>query len=547
MFRKDIRKLNTAVLLAGLLISQPVTSFATPSAFMKQALDTKNVTPLVTGEYSDEDNPTGLERKTGESLKENIEKLLPYLEDMLASVYERIEEDFKNEIRENGWDAEYSLTSFYEYGNPYKDVDYNALIAAYCTIVELGRNDAPLLSDVPFIRMETTDTPIDETHSYAEVSMKVLDTAGLFRYYGYDPNDEDVREIYRKRLSKIEEALKDTDVREQVFILTPEELKIRMENATTLGDYEIPENTPENIRYVLAAALSLRGKVPYDWGGKPSKPGYDTSWWTYNGETGRQKGLDCSGLVSWAFMTAGYPKEVTDQMLSTYAIRQNLEDIGADELEPGDIGLMKNDSEGTNHTGIYLGNGQWVHCSSAGHTVVTGEYGFRYFKKAPEADIDLNVAAEYFQDPDASENRSNPMEIPATDNEVYTLAQLIEHEEGIEGYNNWVAVAEVVANRVRSTGFPDSVLEVIYQPHQFSYVEEIASITPRPEVIEVAREVLHGDIRYFNNPHVLFFRNTQITDGFPSSTPVDWGKLPWYTSVGLTAFYLEAGDSIPDD
>lgn len=535
-----------SLLCCTLTIFSTMTAYAVPNAWNKGKENVNIPATAITVNKKDDVNVTGIEHKDNpaiKTLKDDINAVLPYLQEALQNVYDRTEKELKQEIKDNHWDYEYTMLSFNEYGNPYDNIDYNSLIAAYATVIALGRNNHPLLSDAPLLKTEKEIITDEDGITYAEVKLLMLDADGILSYYGYDPDDETIHEQYETRLKNIEKALRDTDVRQSMFLNSSQDFQEYMALAT---GYTIPDTLPFNVQRILTIALSLCGRIPYDWGGKPSQPGYDTSWWTYNEETGRQRGLDCSGFVQWVFMTAGYDSATTDKLISTYSIRENLQDISADELQPGDIGLMKNNSEGTNHTGIYLGNGLWIHCSSGAHTVTVGKPGFRYFKRMPEGAVDEDLAdASYetaMEDIATDENTAKPADgsdgIELTESEIYTFAQLIEHEVGCEGYNAWVAVAEVVLNRVNCSDFPNTLLEVIYQPRQFSYVSEIINITPRQEVIDVARNVAAGRVKIFNNPNVLFFKNPTITDGIPSTEKVDWGKLPWYQAVGSTAFYL---------
>ena len=54
--------------------------------------------------------------------------------------------------------------------------------------------------------------------------------------------------------------------------------------------------------------------------------------------------------------------------------------------------------------------------------------------------------------------------------DIDLLAAIIECEAGGESYTGKVAVGNVVMNRVKSSVFPNTVLEVIYQNRQFSPV-----------------------------------------------------------------------------
>ena len=118
---------------------------------------------------------------------------------------------------------------------------------------------------------------------------------------------------------------------------------------------------------LLQTAATLIGEVPYEWGGKSQFAGYDTSWWTF-GDDGMQKGLDCSGYVSWIYRTAGYSDEVWQSVYSTAQALVSCTEISYDELEIGDVGLL-NRGEGINHIGMYIGDGYFIHCSSKNGTV----------------------------------------------------------------------------------------------------------------------------------------------------------------------------------
>ena len=123
--------------------------------------------------------------------------------------------------------------------------------------------------------------------------------------------------------------------------------------------------------------------------------------------------------------------------------------------------------------------------------------------------------------------------------EAELLARLIYHEAGNQPYEGRVAVAEVVMNRVHSSRFPDNITDVIYQPGQFSYNEEIADCPVTDENLEIAEDVIAGEGLVFNYPEVLFFRNPMITSEIPQSEETDWGVHEWYAYIGGHTFYTE--------
>jgi len=87
---------------------------------------------------------------------------------------------------------------------------------------------------------------------------------------------------------------------------------------------------------IIAQAISYLG-VPYVYGGID------------------ESGFDCSGLAYRVFNDNGIslPRTVT-------AIGELGIPVSRDSLEPGDIMIFHNPT----HTGIYIGDGEFIHCSS---------------------------------------------------------------------------------------------------------------------------------------------------------------------------------------
>lgn len=95
--------------------------------------------------------------------------------------------------------------------------------------------------------------------------------------------------------------------------------------------YKVSWKTSDERQKLVNTALSLEGKIPYVWGGKASAPGWNKSW------DNRQTGMDCSGFVQWAYWTALNKK---DGLSTTAQITDAGKSIDADELKPGDVGLL---------------------------------------------------------------------------------------------------------------------------------------------------------------------------------------------------------------
>lgn len=524
-----------------ILSASPMSALATPNALTIE-YETQAIQRNTNTNIRVDENVTGLESRVDKdgntTLKADIETAMPLVEEAFKTVYSSIETELKKKIKEENLDYEYTMQSFYDADNPYRDIDMTRFIAAYATVITHGRNGKPILYDVPLITMTIDYEDLGEGRKYAEITLKAMTAEDLLTYYGY--TDAEILSEYEARYKLIDDTLNGLNLQTTIFTESPESVQENT-GSKNLANYNVPEDISDDRKRIVDTALSLVGKVPYLWGGKSSKPGIDETWWQYL-SNGKQNGLDCSGFVRWVYQTAGYEDDVTNKLWSTYQMRSDLEDISKDELQPGDIGLLKNNDNGINHCGIYIGNGLWAHCSSSAKTVTVNSFGFRYFKRMPGGEADDTIYDDY---QDALSNGSSVYRgaISYTEDEIRTFAQLIEHEVGGESYNSWVAVAEVTVNRVKSTAFPNTLYEVIYQPHQYSYVSEIAQIEPRQAVIDVARSVANGTLRYWDNEHVLFFRNPTITSGISATERQDWGKYAYYGYTDHTAYYLETGNT----
>ncbi len=283
---------------------------------------------------------------------------------------------------------------------------------------------------------------------------------------------------------------------------------------------------------IVEAGLSLVGKVPYLWGGKARKAGYDETWWTVRGD-GKANGLDCSGFVQWAYRTAGFPEEVWSGLSTTKSILTCCTTVAKEDLMPGDIGLLNN-GDGINHCGIYIGDGQFVHCSSGKGTVTVSAFPFTVFKRVQInniKNIDIKDVALY-NDIVYKQNNANI----GTD-DVLLTAKLIMSEAAGEGFNGMAAVAQVVKNRVDSPQFPDNVHDVIYQEGsdgvlQFSDNSRIEAMEPTKEALAAAAAVLSGKLDVLGDRSVLFYRRPPEGSEYD-----DWGRYPYSQRIGHHTFY----------
>ena len=76
-------------------------------------------------------------------------------------------------------------------------------------------------------------------------------------------------------------------------------------------------------------------------------------------------GFDCTGFVMWVYSQFGVsmPHNEAGQMASG-------ERVSADDLQPGDVLIFANTYRaGLSHTGIYVGDGEFVHAADERHGV----------------------------------------------------------------------------------------------------------------------------------------------------------------------------------
>lgn len=291
---------------------------------------------------------------------------------------------------------------------------------------------------------------------------------------------------------------------------------------------------------LVDTATSLVGQVPYLWGGKSRKSGYDETWWTVRAD-GTQNGLDCSGFVQWVYRTTGFNEDIWKSLLSTADILKSCETISRDELLPGDIGLL-NYGDTINHCGIYLGNDKYVHCSSGKKTVTISNFPFTVFKRVQfdtNNSLDFSCYKGYSLNNKTSQlNVDSSVDLSYDD--LYLVAQLMTSEAAGEGFNGQAAVAEVVFNRLKSPLFPNTVEEIIYQKSengisQFSENERIRSITPNDTTLEIAQMVFNGSLSVLGNTDVLFYRRPE-----QGEETNNWGPYPFYKRISHHSFYSKS-------
>lgn len=538
-----------------------------------------------------------------DDLKENIEQITYLLEDAIQSAYEKRLDELKEMIVNDELDYYLTLESFYQQGNPYAGADYMAYIAAYASAKDICNTlDIADFYSLDFIQMDIevkeieeytplqiqtydlqedgtyregdleiiyepidmisvtevedgvyektgtqTIVPEQKTTCYGEVTLCGISIEDIFGIYGLD-NDDTLQDIYAEKYAKMDAVINPKGLSESIFLSVSSEY-LSEEMQEYISDLLADEDLSYDRKDLISTAVSLVGKVPYQWGGKARYAGYDVSWWTI-GDDGVQKGLDCSGFVQWAFLSKSTSASFYKKFISTSTMLENTQAITKTQLEPGDLGFLYSGSDDqVNHVGIYLGNGLWVHCSSAAGTVTVSKTDmFKIYRRMPDEsnyEFTEDTKEETFDEKeyecdfveiDPEETYAYQDDCPYTDEEIYLTAQLVYNEASGEGLNGWIGVAEVVKNRVESELFPNTIAGVIYAEGQFANSENITKRTPTDEMITVVKQVLSGNLAILKNKEVLYFRNA-------GGSTDDWGNYKYFGTINSHQFYLQPVES----
>ena len=109
---------------------------------------------------------------------------------------------------------------------------------------------------------------------------------------------------------------------------------------------------------VVATAKTQLGK-PYKYGGTSPKTGFD-----------------CSGLILWSYSQYGVkvPRLARDQAKTGKAVKKS-------QLRHGDIVVFRISGRSGIHTGIYSGNGKFVHSPSSGKRIREDSINTDYWKR----------------------------------------------------------------------------------------------------------------------------------------------------------------------
>jgi LysM repeat protein len=88
------------------------------------------------------------------------------------------------------------------------------------------------------------------------------------------------------------------------------------------------------------------------------------------------KGIDCSAFVQKVFreVDVNLPRSAREQF-------REGEEVGRDDLQPGDLLFFRTYAKYPSHVGIYLGDGKMIHASSRSRRVVVTDIDFPYYRK----------------------------------------------------------------------------------------------------------------------------------------------------------------------
>ena len=531
-----------------------------------------------------EDDAYSLKPMEYTELASSVKKAASLLSDLLEGSRTAKEKELDSMIDEKGYDRDLTMKSFYDNTEPFSETDLESLVAACCVVLKKAELN---VAGIDFLKMQVTEQTVTEaipvkTDEYTKNGKDTYEKTGVryiteptyiwkyakdgesykrIRKYLVEPDerktvygevkltpadahdiftqasisDSDADKMYNTILNSMKEddTLSEDSLLQTIHFEVPSYDDIsdnKTSDNLTDEEKEIVDNALDKVsgnrKTIIKTAVSLLGRIPYLWGGKPKKAGYDTDWWSFNSK-GKQLGLDCSGFVEWTYWTAGFDKDTYSKLCSTGASSKNAEPIDQDDLLPGDLGLFYDGGSGggsTNHVGIYLGDGYYIHCSSSKNGVVIGRVGFHVFRRVPGVDdAEIQPTKVHYS-----------QSVEFNDDDVELMAKTIWHEVGGEGLNSWIAVGEVIMNRLFSDQFSyaHTLKDVIYAPHQFSGNSEIVKMKPSEKCYDVARAILSGQLRIFNNRNVLFFRNPG------KGNNSDWGSFKFYRRVGNTVFYL---------
>lgn len=189
------------------------------------------------------------------------------------------------------------------------------------------------------------------TFASSNTSVATIDQNGLATGVGAGKTTITVTTYNGKKASATLEvtAASSTDTSTKSAVNVPSSME-KLGIASYQNVYSANMSSEQKLEYVIYCAQTQLGK-PYVYGG-----GY---------EGANPSGFDCSGLVYWSFKQAGVKLQASAYKQGSDSKYTKISDISS--LKRGDVMCFytgSGTSGDVNHTGIYLGNGYFIHASS---------------------------------------------------------------------------------------------------------------------------------------------------------------------------------------
>ncbi len=181
------------------------------------------------------------------------------------------------------------------------------------------------------------------------------------------------------------------------------------------------------------------------------------------------------------------------------------------------------------------GQGQKIVGQSLTQKVREEEAGRRAAKAAVEkVKRQIRLEAAEKQKEEEEKARLASAAVPCSQEDYDILLRIVQAEAGICDSKGKILVANVILNRVRSSAFPDTIKEVVYQRSQFSPVSNGTINTCRvtSETVECVNRALAGEDY---SQGALYFMNR----GASRSGAIRWfdGRLTYLFQHGSHEFF----------
>ena len=392
--------------------------------------------------------------------------------------------------------------------------------------------------------------PEKKTIKYYEITWKPIDTTKCLEWFGLDGDDiakfsmtmedrkklaagrttqkkllkkkhiisikEQYNEQYKTLETKCASAQYSTGVAQSYgHVYSEEEIKKVIEDLQR-ADPDIPKNRLQLVK----TALSLCGRVMYQWGGTYAD---DTKWgWNKKWESNKEVGLDCSGFTQWVYRSSfcnqtngkNYDKEYK-KIRSTRDICAQCKHITQSQLKPGDL-LTKNNGGDSNHVVMYIGqdkNGNLfcVNAPYTGHPIRTTTISkknnwFCWRVRTNALEKDNYYDEEYYI----------PRWMPAVDasmgkDKKQIICEVLRQESHYD--DGFRACAEASQNyaKANNSSIYKALTNKIGKSYTSAYTDLYVSKKVNPAPIEskhyqMLEDVLNGNFEYFGSePKVQFW------------------------------------------